>query len=109
MCSLVSLSQLSINAGGCIVFLRDTAEVVDPALTFTQGRRHQVRREIVQKVTLCESGGAYISGAMNDCETPLAAALKTMVVGAEAATETTATAARQALPFELVHRICNFV
>ena len=75
---------------------------------FTQGRRLQVRREILEAVDLCERKRAWIETdsdlGLFGCDTPLALALKTLVVGAEAVD-----AASTALPTEMVHRICNFV
>lgn len=108
MCTVASFNQLSLNAGGCIEFLRDTSELVDAPLVFTRSRRMRVRSEILRHVELCEDGDACVPGDLDACATPLAAALKTLVVGAEAVTPTTAPAA-DALPIELVHRICHFV
>jgi len=59
--SMASLGQLSINAGGCLEFLRETATLGAPSLVFTQSRRLVVRREVLRHVTLCQRRRAWIA------------------------------------------------
>ena len=89
--SAASFAQLSFNAGGALDFLRDLSELAEPRAVFTAGRRHRARAEVGRCVSLAERRRAHVPagpGGAFDCATPLAAALKTLVVGAEATART---------------------
>mmetsp|Transcript_11993 Transcript_11993/g.36912 ORF Transcript_11993/g.36912 Transcript_11993/m.36912 type:complete len:133 (-) Transcript_11993:769-1167(-) len=108
--SATSFAQLSFNAAGAIEFLRDVAELVEPRRVFAEGRRQRCQSEIYRNVVLAERGRAYIPSRAStfDCVSPLAGALKTLVVGAEAVSAVApavAAAAASFAPRVSIHRV----
>ena len=109
--SPTAFMQLSLNANGVIEFCREVSELVEPRRVFAQSRRQRTRQEIHRNVVLAEKRRAYVRSFKStfDCRSPLAYAMKTLVVGAEAVAAASSSADAAAMPRDVVRRICYYV
>lgn len=105
-CSFYQLAA-NISGGEHLDFLRDASDLVELPRIFTENRRHRAQSEVLLRVALCQQKRAYVPAATRgpfDCGSQLAAALKTLVVGAEALVTDEAP-----LPRDVVEQICWYV